>query len=165
MNVEPGESFFSAYAAPERSPRLQRRYLVIAALLASLGALGYWVVHLEPEATPYRLNTHRGLRTVLRGMTPQEVSSILGSPIARERHGEQDCYQYGRPTLRMPSYVLQMLCYEDSKLTGASEQRYNSWVVTQDGAISPAPLEPDEQPSHPPAAEPLAPPLATPAAP
>lgn len=161
----PRDNIFRAYTDPRRV-RVPRRLLLLP--VAALGVLGlfiYWAVTFEPAATPFRVDTYKGLRTVLSGMSPQEVSGILGQPIGRERRGEQECFQYGRPSLRVESYLLQTVCYEGGKLRAVHEQRYNSWVITQDGAITPAPLLP-EAPEEPAAPAPPAPPgVATPGTP
>ena len=134
------EGFFSAYS--NQQPRRSKRMLLLypaAALFLFL--VGKWFVSLQPEATPYRVDTAWGLRQVNKGMSPQDVSGILGQPTSKERRGNQECYQYGRPTIKEPSFVLHVVCYEDGKLIEVSKKRYNSWVVTRDMAISPAPLE------------------------
>jgi hypothetical protein len=141
-------TIFRAYTE-QRRPRFQLRYLLYPAALLLLGGLGVLTVSYRQEATPFRLETHRGLRTVRRGMSPQDVKGILGQPIARERRGNLECFQYGRPSIKVPSYTLHTLCYEDGKLREVSERRYNSWIVTGDGAISPAPLEEEEAPAAP----------------
>ncbi|AKJ01355.1 Hypothetical protein AA314_02981 [Archangium gephyra] len=135
-----GEGFFSAYS--KQQPRRSKRMLLLypaAALFLFL--VGKWFVSLQPEATPFRIDTAWGLRQVNKGMSPQEVSGILGQPTSKERRGNQECYQYGRPTIKEPSFILHVVCYEDGKLIEVSKKRFNSWVVTQDMAISPAPLE------------------------
>ncbi|WP_257461442.1 hypothetical protein [Archangium lipolyticum] len=139
---------FRAYTE-QRSPRFQLRYLLYPAALLFILGLGVVVVSYRQEAVPFRLDTYRGLRTVRRGMSPQDVKGILGQPIARERRGNLECFQYGRPSIKVPYYTLHTLCYEDGKLREVSARRYNSWVVTSDGAISPAPLE-EEEPAAPP---------------
>lgn len=142
----PQKAIFRAYTEQQRT-RVNRRALILypAALVLIIG-LGTWTVKFEPEATPFRVETAWGLRTVLKGMSPQEVSGILGQPTSKERRGNQECYQYGRPSIKVASFVLHVVCYEDGKLREVSEKRYNSWVVTQDLAISPAPLEAEETP-------------------
>ncbi|WP_375771523.1 hypothetical protein NR798_11640 [Archangium gephyra] len=134
------DGFFSAYS--KQQPRRSKRMLLLypAAVLV-LFLLGKWFVALQPEATPYRVETAWGLRQVNKGMSPQDVSGILGQPTSKERRGNQECYQYGRPTIKAPTFVLHVVCYEDGKLIEVSEKRFNSWVVTRDMAISPAPLE------------------------
>jgi hypothetical protein len=143
---------FHAYTNPERT-RVDLRYFLYPLALLLIIGLGLLTVRLEPEATPFRVETRWGLRTVNKGMTPQEVQSRLGQPTSKERRGNMECYQYGKPTIHEPSFVLHVVCYEDGKLREVSEKRYNSWVVTQDGAISPAPLEyeltPDPAPANP----------------
>ncbi|HYO65103.1 MAG TPA: hypothetical protein VEU33_03390 [Archangium sp.] len=134
------EGFFSAYS--KQQPRRSKRMLLLypaAALFLYLA--GSWFVSLQPEATPFRVDTAWGLRQVNKGMSPQDVSGILGQPTSKERRGNQECYQYGRPTIQQPSFVLHVVCYEDGKLIEVSKKRFNSWVVTRDMAISPAPLE------------------------
>ncbi|QRN95181.1 hypothetical protein JRI60_39865 [Archangium violaceum] len=139
---------FRAYTE-QRRPRFQLRYLLYPAALLLIGGLGVWTVSYRQEAVPFRLDTYRGLRTVHRGMSPQDVKGILGQPIAREMRGNLECFQYGRPSLKVPYYTLHTLCYEGGKLREVSARRYNSWVVTSDGAISPAPLEEEEAPAAP----------------
>lgn len=138
----PRESIFAAYQEQKRPRASYYRYLLLypLAVLVLLG-LGALFVSLEQEATPIRVETKWGMRTVRLGMSPQEVSTLLGQPASKERRGNMECYQYGRPTINEPSFTLHVVCYEDGKLREVSEKRYNSWVVTQDGAISPAPLE------------------------
>ncbi|QRK08824.1 hypothetical protein JQX13_01205 [Archangium violaceum] len=145
---------FRAYTEQQRV-RFNPRILLYPAALLLLIGLGIWTVSLEQEATPIRVETTWGLRTVRKGMSPQDVSGILGQPTSKERRGNQECFQYGRPSIKVESFVLHVVCYEEGKLREVSEKRYNSWVVTQDGAISPAPLEPEE----------LAPPATAPGAP
>jgi len=135
------DGLFSAYSEARRQ-RITRRQLLsygLGVLIFSL--LAYVVVTFQPEATPFRVDTYRGLRTVVRGMSPQEVSGILGPPLGREQHGDQECFQYGHPSLKEATFVLHTLCYVDGKLQDVSARRYNSWVVTSDGAISPAPID------------------------
>jgi hypothetical protein len=131
------EYLFSAYTDPRRI-RLQRRHLLYPLVALAVGALGYGLVTYHPAATPYRLETHRGLRTVRKGMSPQDVSGILGQPVGRERRGNQECLQYGRPSLKVASFILNTLCYEDGKLLEVYQRHYNSWIVTREGAVSPA---------------------------
>lgn len=153
------EGIFTAYSKQE-PPRLKRYLLLYPAAALFLFLLGRWVVSLQPEATPYRVETAWGLRQVNKGMSPQEVSGILGQPTSKERRGNQECFQYGRPTIKEPTFVLHVVCYEDGKLIEVSQKRYNSWVVTNDGAISPAPLEyelRDEEKPTTPTAPPLEP--------
>lgn len=147
------EYLFSAYTDPRRI-RLRPRHLLypLGALLVM--AVGYVTVTYRSEATPFRMDTYRGLRTVHKGMSPQDVSGILGPPVSREQRGTQECFQYGKPSLKVPSFTLHTLCYEDGKLLEVQQRRYNSWVVTRDGAINPAPLEPGELDAAP---EPTAP--------
>ncbi len=145
---------FHAYTDQPRS-RVDLRYFLYPAALLLIIGLGMLTVRFEPEATPIRVDTLWGLRTVRKGMSPQEVQSRLGQPTSKERRGNLECYQYGKPTINAPSFTLHVVCYEDGKLREVSEKRYNSWVVTQDGAISPAPLEyaltPDPDPAPTPA--------------
>ncbi len=151
---EQTEGIFTAYSK-QQPPRSKRMLLLYPAAVLLLFLLGRWFVSLHQEATPIRVDTAWGLRTVRKGMSPQEVSGILGQPTSKERRGNQECFQYGRPTIKEPSFVLHVVCYEDGKLIEVSEKRYNSWVVTSDMAISPAPLEyelqDEEQPATPPA--------------
>jgi hypothetical protein len=139
------DGLFSAYTNEQRQRVGRRQVLTLAGVLGLFGVLAYAVVTFQPDARPFRVDTWRGLRRVVQGMTPQEVSGILGQPIGREQRGEQECFQYGRPSLKEASFVLHTLCYVDGKLQDVSARRYNSWVVTREGAVSPAPLE-DEQP-------------------
>lgn len=134
------EGIFTAYS--KQAPRRPKRLLLLyPAAVLFLFLVGKWFVALQPEATPYRVETAWGMRQVNKGMSPQEVSGVLGQPTSKERRGNQECFQYGKPTIKEPSFVLHVVCYEDGKLIEVSQKRYNSWVVTQDMAISPAPLE------------------------
>ncbi|ATB36773.1 hypothetical protein CYFUS_002188 [Cystobacter fuscus] len=144
VRITSGDDLFSAYT-DTRNRRLTRRQLLTYGLgLAIFAVLAYVAVTFQPEATPFRVDTHQGMRTVLRGMTPQEVSGILGPPLGREKRGDQECFQYGRPSLKAASFILNTVCYVDGKLQSVSARRYNSWVVTHDGAIVPAPIEGEE---------------------
>lgn len=134
------EGIFTAYSKQPR-PRSKRMLLLYPAAVLLILVLGRWFVSIRQEATPIRVDTAWGLRTVRKGMSPQEVSGVLGQPTSKERRGNQECFQYGRPSIKVPSFVLHVVCYQDGKLLEVSEKRYNSWVVTQDMAISPAPLE------------------------
>lgn len=138
----PRGSIFAAYQEQKRPRSSYYRYFLLypLAALVVLG-LGVLFVNLEQEAAPIRVETKWGMRTVRLGMSPQEVSTLLGQPASKERKGNMECYQYGRPTINEPSFTLHVVCYEEGKLREVSEKRYNSWVVTQDGAIAPAPLE------------------------
>ncbi len=163
MGAAEQDGFFSAYSKTQ--PRRPKRMLLLypaAALFLFL--MGKWFVSFQPEALPFRVETAWGLRQVNKGMSPQDVSGILGQPTSKERRGNQECYQYGKPTINAPSFVLHVVCYEDGKLIEVSEKRYNSWVVTNDMAISPAPLEyeltDEEKPAAP--ASPSAPGVASP---
>lgn len=133
-------AIFRAYQNEQRTRSKHRYLLYPAALLVVLG-LGAVTVSYQQSAPPIRVDTRWGLRTVRVGMSPQDVSSVLGQPTSKERRGDLECYEYGRPTIKEPTFTLHVICYEDGKLREVSEKRYNSWVVTQDGAISPAPLE------------------------
>lgn len=144
-----GSAIFRAYQEQVRPRHGRLRYALYPAAALALIGLGVWVVRLQPEATPFRLETYRGLRTVRRGMSPADVAGILGQPVAKESRDGMECFQYGRPSLRMPSFTLHTLCYKDGKLQQVSEKHYSSWLVTQDGAIAPITLEPDE-PAAPP---------------
>lgn len=150
------EGIFTAYS--KQQPRRPKRMLLLyPAAVLFLFVLGRWFVSLQQEATPIRVDTAWGLRSVNKGMSPLDVSGILGQPTSKERRGNQECFQYGRPTIKEPTFVLHVVCYEDGKLIEVSEKRYNSWVVTRDMAISPAPLEYELQDEETPAA-PTAPP-------
>jgi hypothetical protein len=131
-------SFFHAYTKQEQSRGGLRYFLYAGAILLLIG-LGSLFIRIEPEATPFRVDTAWGLRTVRKGMSPKEVQSLLGQPTSKERRGNLECYEYGKPTINAPDFKLHVVCYEDGKLREVSEKRYNSWVVTNDGAISPAP--------------------------
>jgi hypothetical protein len=166
MGAAEREVIFHAYSAQQKSPG-KLRYFLYAAVLPLLIGLGALFVRIEPEATPFRVETLWGLRTVRKGMSPQEVQGLLGQPTSKERRGNLECYQYGKPTINAPSFTLHVVCYEDGKLREVSEKRYNSWVVTQDGAISPAPLEYNPFPATEPAspASPASPSIANTASP
>lgn len=142
----PGQpkSIFRAYTEEQQRSRFDLRYVlypIVALLLLGLGKL---VVNFQQEARPIRVDTPWGLRTVRVGMSPKEVSGILGQPVSKERRGNQECYQYGIPSIKVADFVLHIVCYEDGKLRDVSFKRYTSWVVTQDGAIAPAPIDPEE---------------------
>ncbi len=139
-------AIFRAYQNEQRT-RSRRRYFLYPAALLLLIGLGAMTVSYQQRATPIRVDTRWGLRTVRVGMSPQDVSSVLGQPTSKERRGNLECYEYGRPTIKEPTFTLHVVCYEEGKLREVSEKRYNSWVVTQDGAISPAPLEYEEAPA------------------
>lgn len=152
--MDSSKPIFRAYTETEqRRSRFKPRYAHYPAALLLIGGLGVWTVSFRQEATPIRVETTWGLRTVRKGMSPQDVQSLLGQPTSKERRGDQECYQYGRPSIQVPTFILHVVCYEDGKLREVSERRYNSWVVTQDMAISPAPLEeelaPPASPSEP----------------
>jgi hypothetical protein len=149
MGTPPSKPIFRAYTEQQRPSRFDLRYVLYPAALLLVGVLGKWTVSFRQEATPIRVETAWGLRTVRRGMSPQDVQSLLGQPTSKERRGNQECYQYGRPSIQVPTFILHVVCYEDGKLREVSEKRYNSWVVTQDMAISPAPLEVEEAPAPP----------------
>ena len=138
------DGLFSAYTNEQRQRVTRRQFLATALVLGVFGVLAYAVVTYQPERRPFRVDTYHGLRMVVQGMTPQEVSGILGPPVGRELRGEQECFQYGRPTLKAAGFTLNTLCYVDGKLQDVSARRYNSWVVSRDGSILPAPLEPGE---------------------
>ncbi|HEX8439350.1 hypothetical protein [Archangium sp.] len=140
MGAAEGGNIFHAYTKQPPSRGGLRYFLYAVALLLLIG-LGALFIQIEPEATPYRIETLWGMRTVRKGMSPQEVQGLLGQPTSKERRGNLECYQYGKPTINAPSFTLHVVCYEDGKLREVSEKRYNSWVVTKDGAISPAPLD------------------------
>lgn len=140
VETAPAGSLFRAYTEQQRGPRLQLRYVLVPVMALVVGALGYGVVTFQQEATPFRVETPWGVRTVRRGMSPQDVLGILGQPIGKERRDALDCYQYGRPTLKVPYYTLQTVCYGEDRLQEVSERRYNSWVVMDDDAVAPAPL-------------------------
>jgi hypothetical protein len=144
------EPIFHAYTNTERSGIDLRYFLYPLALLLVIG-LGALFIRIEPEATPFRVDTLWGLRTVRKGMSPKDVQSILGQPTSKERRGNMECYQYGKPTINAPSFTLHVVCYEGGELREVSEKRYNSWVVTRDGAISPAPLDYNPFPASAPA--------------
>jgi hypothetical protein len=146
-------SFFHAYQA-QSAPRSLRRYVLSGAVVVlALTGLGRWFVSYRSEATPFRLDTPWGLRTVQKGMSPQEVSGLLGQPVGKEVVGGRECIQYGRPTLRAPTFVLHTVCYEDGKLLEVSQKRYNSWVVLPDGAIAPIVYDDEESQAPAPPAE------------
>lgn len=155
MQMQPGEpkSIFRAYTDEEQKrSRFDIRYVLYPLAALFLLGLGRLVVTFQQEARPIRVDTAWGLRTVRVGMSPKDVSGILGQPVSKERRGNLECYQYGLPSIRVADFTLHVVCYEDGKLRDVSQKHYNSWVVTQDGAISPAPLEYEE----------LAPPAPTP---
>ena len=149
--TESNEGIFTAYSEQQNPRGTKRRYFLYPAAVLVLLALGLWTVKFEQEAPPIRVDTAWGLRSVRKGMTPQQVQSVLGQPTSKDRNGNVECYQYGKPTLNAPTFTLHVVCYEDGKLRNVSEKRYNSWVITPDGAMSPAPLEylltPDPDPA------------------
>ncbi|HEX8536315.1 MAG TPA: hypothetical protein VF664_02550, partial [Cystobacter sp.] len=72
VRITSGDDLFSAYTDTRRR-RLTRRQLLSYGLgLAIFAVLAYVAVTFQPEATPFRVDTHQGLRTVQRGMTPQQ---------------------------------------------------------------------------------------------
>ena len=138
------DGLFSAYTNEQRQRVTRRQILAATLLLGVFGSLAYVVVTYQPARKPFRVDTYNGVRRVVQGMTPQEVSGILGPPVGREMRGDQECFQYGRATLRAAGFILNTLCYVDGKLQEVSARRYNSWIVSNDGSIVPAPLEPGE---------------------
>ena len=81
------KSIFHAYTDQRRVPAsISGTSCTPVALLLLIG-LGALFVRIEPEATPFRVDTLWGLRTVRKGMSPQEVQAILGQPTSKERRG------------------------------------------------------------------------------
>ncbi len=145
--TESSEGIFTAYSGQQRSRGTKRRYFLYPAAALVILALGLWTVKFQQEALPIRVETAWGLRTVRKGMSPQEVQSLLGQPTSKDRNGNVECYQYGRPKINAPSFTLHVVCYENGKLRDVSEKRYNTWVISPDGAMSPPQLEEEPAPA------------------
>ncbi len=106
-----------------------------------LGFVGNNLLRRE-QLKPYRLiNAQGNVKTVYHGMTTPEVDKVMGIPLTRETLSGMDCYQYGRPTLKDPTFLLFSICYVEGKVETVKVRRYNSWVVTPNGTMAPAPAE------------------------
>jgi len=142
-----GSVIFHAYQGKSVRSGGIRRYLLALALLLVIGLLAHRFVMYRSANSFIRVETPWGMRTVRQGMAPADVEPLMGSPVTRELRGDVECFQYGRPTVNHPTFVLYTVCYEDGKLRDISQRRYDAWVVTSDGAIAPAPLEAPPAPS------------------
>ncbi|MFY0573774.1 hypothetical protein ACN28S_04835 [Cystobacter fuscus] len=103
VRITSGDDLFSAYT-DTRSRRLTRRQLLTYGLgLVFFAVLAYVALTFQPEATPFRVDTHQGMRTVLRGMTPQEVSGILGRPSGGSSAEIRNASSTAAPASRRPA--------------------------------------------------------------
>lgn len=118
------DALFTAFR--EQKPSRARWALLPAAALV-LGA-GGWALSRQADRT-YRVVTPRGIITVSHGMTPQEVTGLLGKAITLDRTGASECYRYGQPTLVAESFVVYSVCYEDGKLRDVVQRKYSAWQV------------------------------------
>jgi hypothetical protein len=134
------EGLFTAFQErPTR--RFGLRTGLLLGIVAVLALVGNNLLRRE-QLKPYRLiNAQGNVKTVYHGMSPQEVDTIMGRPLTRETLSGMDCLQYGRPTLNDPTFLLFSICYVEGKVETVKARRFNSWVVTPNGTISPAPAE------------------------
>jgi hypothetical protein len=133
-------SLFTAFQErPTR--RFGLRTGLLLGIVVLLGFVGNNLLRRE-QLKPFRLiNSQGNVKTVYHGMSPQEVDTIMGKPLTRETLGGMDCLQYGRPTLNDPTFLLFSICYEEGKVQTVKARRFNSWVVSPNGTMAPAPAE------------------------
>jgi hypothetical protein len=124
---------FQAFQQPDAG---RGRWALLA--LPAVG-LALWLVARSGES-PHQGPRAWGIQSVRQGMTTQEVSGLLGKPMAVEpgRNGRGECYQYGHPTLEKAEFPVYSLCYEDGRLRDVTVRRYTS-----------LPVGPEELPSLP----------------
>jgi len=99
----------------------------------ALGLLLWWLVHQQVTPPPRPRSAARGLQAVKQGMTPDEVSGLLGHPFAsRTTHGGE-CLQYGHPTMQKASFPVYSACYEGGKLLQVTVKHYTALPLGPDG--------------------------------
>ena len=113
---------FTAYRqAPVR--RWLRLGLLFAAALVALG--GWFTARRAPTA--HTLATHRGIQTLIEGMTREEVERRLGSP--RSQSTARACSFYGSPSFAAEGFTLFEVCYATEKMVGVTERHFNATPV------------------------------------
>jgi hypothetical protein len=121
--------------------RLGLRIGLLVGTVVLLGFVGNNLLRRE-QLRPYRLiNAQGNVKTVYNGMSAQQVDTIMGVPLTRETLSGMECFQYGRPTLKDPTFLLFSICYVDGKVETVKARRFNSWVVSPNGTMAPAPAE------------------------
>lgn len=118
-----GEGLFSAFA--ERKPSRLRWALLALSLVA---VPGLWAL-LHAHADLAQVMTRRGIQTVRRGMSPQEVRGVLGRPVTMQRSedGRTVCYRHGDPTMEKPTFLIYSACYENDELRTVTMKKYEAW--------------------------------------
>jgi hypothetical protein len=111
----------------ERPKRAKLLYLLGAVVLV-LAALA---LAAHRDSREYLVVTPKGIKTVKRDMGRSEVGSILGTPLAAGR--DEGCYRYGTPKLDA-EFTLYLICYEDGRVTGVTEERFEARRVELPGA-------------------------------
>ncbi|WP_407931722.1 hypothetical protein [Citreicoccus inhibens] len=110
----------------ERKPSSTRRAVVLGA--AVVLALGGWALSRQAQRN-FRVLTPHGIRTVSPGMSQGEVVAVLGRPLTLDKVDGADCYRYGQPTLRDPTFVVYSVCYADGVLRDVKQHKYSAWNV------------------------------------
>ncbi|XXF78788.1 hypothetical protein P2318_03235 [Myxococcaceae bacterium GXIMD 01537] len=111
----------------ERKPSRFRRWALLGLPLV-LGA-GAWALS-RAQTTALQLITPHGIITVRHGMSPNEVQGLLGRPLTLETGADgSECYRYGRPTMKAPSFRVFTACYEDGELERLTERKFESWSL------------------------------------
>jgi hypothetical protein len=148
--VEPAPIF---RAFQERKPS-RRRWVVLAALPVVAGLAGWALT--QGQAGALQVATPRGVKTVRRGMSPQQVVGILGKPLTlvRSADGLSDCYRYGTPSLTKEKFLVYSACFESGELQDVTVRHYEAWdldpsilPVMESAPAAPTPVVPTVAPA------------------
>jgi len=95
----------------------------------------WWLAHQELTPPARAHGPVRGIQAVKSGMTPDEVSGLLGRPFGQRTSddGRAECFQYGRPTMEKATFPVYSLCYEGGKLREMTVKQYTALPLTPDG--------------------------------
>jgi hypothetical protein len=149
------EELFAAFRE-ERSSKVRWLYVLAIPLLGLLAAM----MSMRGQQDAVRIVTAHGFRVVQPGMSQQDVSARLGTPIGKTTRADgAECFQYGVFSLTEPSTNVYVLCYVGGVLKDVETRRYSMWTADpKSGQFFPAgvPMGEEEAPKKaaPPAAAP-----------
>lgn len=115
---------FRAFIERRVSPHL--RWFLVAVPVVAAG--GLWALT-RAHADLAQVITPRGIVTVRRGMSPEQVKGILGKPLTVHRgaDGLTECYRHGQPTLGTPTFRVYSACYEEGELRSVTVKHFEAW--------------------------------------
>ena len=88
METGPRGNLFRAYTEQQRASRFRLRYVLVPVVVLLVAALGYAVVTFKQEATPYRVETPWGVRTVRLARARDGLAAARAVAEPAMRHAE-----------------------------------------------------------------------------